>query len=72
MILLKRLETNSDVDPTIVEIDKKRYFKMLKRRSIKVIAGRSIEEILKRFDNKIKDPRGASKGENVSKLLKIF
>ena len=28
--LLKRLETNSDVDPTIVEIDKKRYFKMLK------------------------------------------
>ena len=26
--LLKRLETNSDVDPTIVEIDKKRYFKM--------------------------------------------
>jgi len=28
--LLKRLETNSDVDPTIVEIDKKRYVKMLK------------------------------------------
>ena len=28
--ILKRLETNSDVDPTIVEIDKKRYVKMLK------------------------------------------
>ena len=27
--LLKRLETNSDVDPTVVEIDKKRYKKML-------------------------------------------
>ena len=70
--LLKRLETNSDVDPTIVEIDKKRYFKMLKEDLSKVIAGRSINEILKRFDNKIKDPRGASKGENVSKIIKDF
>ena len=70
--LLKRLETNSDVDPTIVEIDKKRYFKMLKEDLSKVIAGRSINEILKRFDNKIRDPRGASKGENVSKIIKDF
>ena len=51
--LLKRLETNSDVDPTIVEIDKERYKKMLKDNQQTVIAGRSIEEILKRFDNKI-------------------
>ena len=70
--LLKRLETNSDVDPTIVEIDKKRYFKMLKENSNKVIAGRSIYEILKRFDNKISDPRRASKGKNVSKVIKDF
>jgi ATP phosphoribosyltransferase regulatory subunit len=70
--LLKRLETNSDVDPTIVEIDKKRYFKMLKEDPSKVIAGRSIDEILKRFDNKIRDPRGARKGENVSKIIKEF
>jgi len=70
--LLKRLETNSDVDPTIVEIDKKRYFKMLKENLAKVIAGRSINEILKRFDNKIRDPRGASKGKNVSKIIKEF
>jgi len=70
--LLKRLETNSDVDPTIVEIDKKRYFKMLKEDLSKVIAGRSIDEILKRFDNKIKDPRGTKKGENVSKIIKEF
>ena len=70
--LLKRLETNSDVDPTIVEIDKKRYFKMLKEDLSKVIAGRSIDEILKRFDNKIRDPRGARKGENVSKIIKDF
>ncbi|MBD1168639.1 ATP phosphoribosyltransferase regulatory subunit [Pelagibacterales bacterium SAG-MED06] len=70
--LLKRLETNSDVDPTIVEIDKKRYFKMLKEDPSKFIAGRSINEILKRFDNKIRDPRGARKGENVSKIIKEF
>ena len=70
--LLKRLETNSDVDPTIVEIDKKRYFKMLKENLAKVVAGRSINEILKRFDNKIKDPRGTGKGKNVSKIIKKF
>ena len=60
--LLKRLETNSDVDPTIVEIDKKRYLKMLKEDLSKVIAGRTIDEILNRFDNKIKDPRRALLG----------
>jgi len=70
--LLKRLETNLDVDPTVVEIDKRRYFKMLKEDLSKVIAGRSIDEILKRFDNKIRDPRGTKKGENVSKIIKEF
>ena len=70
--LLKRLKTNSDVDPTIVEVDKKRYSKMLKEDLSKIIAGRSINEILKRFDNKIRDPRGAKKGENVSKIIKEF
>ena len=70
--LLKRLETNSDVDPTIVEIAKKRYFKMLKEDLSEFIAGRSINEILKRFDNKIRDPRGANKGKNVSKIIKNF
>src|SRR6056300_931314 len=70
--LLKRLETNSDVDPTIVEVDKKRYLKMLKDDQLKIVAGRTINEILKRFDNKIKDPRRASKGKNVSKIIKDF
>ena len=41
--LLKRLETNSDVDPTIVEIDKKKYEAMLKQKQSKIIAGRSLE-----------------------------
>ena len=70
--LLKRLETNSDVDPTIVEVDKKRYLKMLKDDQLKIVAGRTINEILKRFDNKIKDPRRASKGKKVSKIIRSF
>ena len=70
--LLKRLETNSDTDPTIVEIDKKRSLKMLKENQKTIVAGRSFEEILKRFDNKIKDPRRASRGKNVSKIIKEF
>ena len=48
--LLKRLETNSDVDPTIVEIDKKRYVKMLKEDLSNIVAGRTINEILKRLE----------------------
>ena len=70
--LLQRLETNSDVDPTIVEIDKKRYLKMLKDDQSSIVAGRTIHEILKRFDKKIKDPRKPSRGRNISKIIKEF
>jgi ATP phosphoribosyltransferase regulatory subunit len=70
--LLKRLETNSDVDPTIVEIDKKKYQRMLKGDQSRQIAGRTVNEILARFNNKIKDPRRVKKGRNVSKVIKEF
>ncbi len=70
--LLKRLETNSDVDPTIVEVDKKRYLKMLKDDQSSIVAGRTLKEILERFDNKIKDPRRANRGSNTSKIIKEF
>ena len=70
--LLERLETNSDVDPTIVKIDKKKYDKMVKENIKEIVAGRSIKEILERFNNKIKDPRKASKGKKVSKIIKDF
>ena len=70
--LLKRLETNSDVDPTIVEVDKKRYLKMLKDDQSSIVANRTLKEILERFDKKIKDPRRASKGRNISKIIKEF
>ena len=45
---------------------------MLKDDQSKVVAGRSIKEILKRFDHKIKDPRRTNKGKNVSKIIKDF
>tara|TARA_B100000989_G_scaffold275719_1_gene235474 strand:+ start:1362 stop:2414 length:1053 start_codon:yes stop_codon:yes gene_type:complete len=70
--LLKRLQTNSDVDPTIVEIDKKKYKKMLKQKQSKIIAGRTLNEILNRFNDKIKDPRRPQKGKNVVKIIKEF
>ena len=70
--LLKRLETNSDVDPTIVEVDKRRYLKMLKDDQSSSVANRTFKEILERFDKKIKDPRRASKGRNISKAIKEF
>jgi ATP phosphoribosyltransferase regulatory subunit len=31
--LLKRLETNADIDPTVVEVDKKKYFRFIEKRS---------------------------------------
>ena len=70
--MLQRLETNSDVDPTIVEVDKKRYLKMLKDDKSSVVASRTIKEILERFDKKIKDPRKPSRGRNISKIIKEF
>ena len=45
--MLKRLETNADIDPTIVEIDKKRYLDLLNKNPETMIAGRSVGEILK-------------------------
>ncbi len=70
--LLKRLETNSDVDPTIVEVDKKRYLKMLKEDQSSIVASRTLKEILERFNKKIKDPRRASKGRSISKIIREF
>ena len=55
--LLKRLETNYDIDPLAVEVDKKRYKQMKSENQKQIVAGRKISEILNRFNNKVKDPR---------------
>jgi len=70
--LLKRLETNADIDPTEVEVDKKKFLNLIKKDQSTIIAGRSISEILKRFDTKIKDPRRANEGKKVSAIIKSF
>ena len=70
--LLKRLETNSDIDPVFVETDKSRYQKMRKENQNKIIAGRTYKEVLDRFNMKIKDPRSSSTGKNNTNIIKQF
>ena len=70
--LLKRLEKNSDIDSVTFDTDKKRFFEMKKMKQDKVVAGRSVSEILKRFDKKIKDPRSFDDGKKIVKIIKSF
>ena len=70
--LLKRLEKNSDIDSVTFDTDKKRFYEMKKMNQNKVIAGRSISEILKRFDKKIKDPRSFNEGKQIVKIIRSF
>ena len=70
--LLRRLEKNTDIDAVTFDTDKKRFYEMKKMDQEKVIAGRSISEILKRFNKKIKDPRSFSEGKQIVKIIKSF
>ncbi len=70
--LLKRLETNSDVDPTAVELDKKRFIDMKNLDQSKEIASRRVSEILSRFDRKIKDPRLFTQNKKIVKIIREF
>ena len=70
--LLRRLVTNSDLDKTVFELDKKSYFKMKKMNPKIVIGGRTINEILKRFEKKIKEPRSKIDGKLINKIFNEF
>ena len=70
--LLKRLEKNSDIDSVTFDTDKKRFYEMKKMDQEKVVAARTISEILKRFDKKIKDPRSFDEGKQIVKIIKSF
>ena len=70
--LLKRLESNLDIDPFQVEGDKKMFLKMKKENQKKIVAGRSYEEILKRYLIKINDPRNSKTGKYSAKVIKEF
>ena len=70
--LLKRLQSNSDIDPIVVAGDKKTYLKMKKENPNKIIAGRSYREIIERYERKINDPRIAETGKYSAKIIKEF
>ena len=70
--LLKRLETNSDVDPEAVELDKKRFIEMKNIDQSKEIASRKVSEILSRFDRKVKDPRTFAENKKIVKIIREF
>ena len=70
--LLKRLETNDDIDLHAVELDKKRYRNMKLLNQKQIIAGRKISVILNRFNNKIKDPRKFSEGKKNSLIIRQY
>ena len=70
--LLKRLEKNSDTESITFDTDKKRFFEMKQMEQNKVVAGRDISEILKRFNKKIKDPRLFNEGKEIVKIIRSF
>ncbi len=70
--LLKRLEKNSDIESISFDTDKKRFYEMKKMAQDKIISGRSILEILKRFEKKIVDPRSFNEVKQVVKIIRSF
>jgi ATP phosphoribosyltransferase regulatory subunit len=70
--LLNRLETNSDVDPMAINLDKKKFSEMRNLDQNKEIANRKVSEILSRFDRKIKDPRSFSENKKIVKIIREF
>ena len=70
--LLNRLETNSDIDPATVNIDKKKFSEMKNLDQNNQIANRKVSEILSRFDRKIKDPRSFGENKKIVKIIRDF
>jgi ATP phosphoribosyltransferase regulatory subunit len=70
--LITRLELNSDLQKNVFELDKKSYFKMKKLKQNDKIAGRRINEILNRFEKKIKEPRSNINGVRVVQIIRDF
>jgi ATP phosphoribosyltransferase regulatory subunit len=70
--LLLRLETGSDLQKNVFELDKKSYLRMKKLNKNQKISGRKIYEILNRFEKKIKEPRSSIDGRRVSKIIKEY
>ena len=69
--LLKKLETNYDIDKKKVISDKLLASKLSKFDQDEVYGGRSLRSILERFDNKMRSPRDELSKKDV-KIIKNF
>ena len=69
--LLKKLETNYDIDEKIIVRDKLFANKLRKLDQNEVYGGRSLKSILERFDSKMRSPRDESSKKDV-KIIKNF
>ena len=70
--LLLRLETGSDLQKNVFELDKKSYLIMKKLNKDQKIVGRKISEILKRFEKKMREPRSNIDGKKINKIIKEY
>ena len=70
--LLKRLETNYDLDQQTIDVDTKRLEDLKKIDSNQVIGGRAISEIVQRFEKKLKDPRDDYRGKKNVKIIRDY
>lgn len=70
--MLKRLETNYDLDQRKIKLDSKRLEDLEKLDPNTIIGGRTVSEIVKRFNKKIKDPRDDYKGKKNVKIIRDF
>ena len=70
--MLKRLETNYDLDQKAIKLDTKRIEDLEKLDPNSIIGGRTVSEIVKRFNKKIKDPRDDYKGKKNVKIIRDF
>ena len=70
--LLRKLSDDKDINPKIVEADKKRAEKLRKTDLNKIYSGRSLSNILERFDLKnYKDVRGQSYKKDI-KIIREY
>ena len=69
--LLKTLSTNADIDEKVVDKDKRLAKKLRKKNQQEIYAGRSLKEILDRFDIKMKSPRTIETKKN-SKIINDY
>jgi len=70
--MLKRLETNYDLNQKAIKLDTKRLEDLEKLDPNFIIGGRTVSEIVNRFNKKIKDPRDDYKGKKNVKIIRDF